>query len=108
MRIYKIVCTFGNFGTKPKILKWLNKENVKFEDCEYLGEEDEHHTGVFTEYFGVDEEYADAVIDHIVDSYDIDDLTDYVRHSLMMEFIKSKRAFRRACHSYEEIWGESE
>ena len=40
MRIYKIVCTFGNFGTKPKILKWLNKENVKLEDCEYLGEED--------------------------------------------------------------------
>ena len=60
------------------------------------------------EYFGVDKEYADAVIDHIVDSYDIDDLTDYVRHSLMMEFIKSKRAFRRACHSYEEIWGEGE
>ena len=73
MRKYKIVCTFGNFGTKPKILKWLNKENVKFEDCEYLGEEDEHHTGVFTEYFGVDdkESLKDVLKDYLYQNRDI-------------------------------------
>ena len=60
------------------------------------------------EYLSVPSEYSDQVIDCIVDSYDIDDLTNYVKASLKMEFIKSKRAFRRACHSYEEIWGEGE
>ena len=60
------------------------------------------------EYLSVPSDYSDQVIDCIVDSYDIDDLTNYVKASLKMEFIKSKRAFRRACHSYEEIWGESE
>ena len=60
------------------------------------------------EYLSVPSEYSDQVIDCIVESYDIDDLTNYVKASLKMEFIKSKRAFRRACHSYEEIWGESE
>ena len=53
MRLYKIVCTFGNFGTKAQILKWLDKENVKFEFSESVGKEEEHHSGVFTEYFGV-------------------------------------------------------
>ena len=60
------------------------------------------------EYFGVDKEYADAVIDNIVDSYDMDDLVNYVKQSLTYKFIESKRAFRNACHRYEETWGEGE
>ena len=60
------------------------------------------------EYLGVDREYADAVRDNIVDSYDMDDLVNYVKQSLTYKFIESKRAFRNACHRYEETWGEGE
>ena len=61
-----------------------------------------------TEYFGVDREYRDAVIDNIVDSYDMDDLVNHVRYSLRNRFIESKMAFRNACYRYEEIWGKGE
>ena len=60
------------------------------------------------EYLGVDREYADAGIDNIVDSYDMDDLVNYVKQSLTYKFIESKRAFRNACYRYEETWGEGE
>tara|TARA_R100000808_G_scaffold42_2_gene247 strand:+ start:3560 stop:3784 length:225 start_codon:yes stop_codon:yes gene_type:complete len=60
------------------------------------------------EYFGVDAEYRDAVINNIVDSYDMDDLINFVRNSLVSRFIKSKGAFRRACYRYEETWGQGE
>ena len=60
------------------------------------------------EYFGVDEEYRKAVINNIVDSYDMDDLVNHVRFSLINRFIESKRAFRRACYRYEETWGQGE
>ena len=53
-------------------------------------------------------EYSEEVIESIVDSFNIDDLTSYVRSSIRTELIKSKRAFRKACNSYEEVWGESE
>ena len=67
MKLYKIVCTFGNFGTKAQILKWLDKENVKFEFSESVGKEEEHHNGVFTEYFGVysDESLKDVLKDYL-------------------------------------------
>jgi hypothetical protein len=73
MNKYKIICTFGNFGTKPKILEWLNKENVKFEISESLGKKDEHHSGVFTEYFGVDdgESLKDVLEDYLYQNRDI-------------------------------------
>ena len=67
MKMYTIVCTFWNFGIKSEILKWLNKENVKFEISEFLGKKDEHHSGVFTEHFGVDnkESLKDVLEDYL-------------------------------------------
>ena len=55
MELYKMECTFSYFGTEKDTLKWLDKENVIFEISESLGEEDEHHSGIFTESFGVDD-----------------------------------------------------
>tara|TARA_Y100000310_G_C20491346_1_gene719374 strand:+ start:408 stop:638 length:231 start_codon:yes stop_codon:yes gene_type:complete len=60
------------------------------------------------EYFSVSEEYAEQVVEFLLDSFDIDALEDYVRRGIRTELIKSKRAFRTACHSYEEVWGEGE
>jgi len=53
-------------------------------------------------------EYSEEVVEFLIDSFDIDDLTSYVRSSIRTELIKSKRAFRKACNSYEEVWGEGE
>ena len=60
------------------------------------------------DFFSVPEEYADQVVECMIDSMDVDDLVDYVKASFRERFIKSKTAFRQSCHSYEEIWGESD
>ena len=73
MKLYKIVCTFQYLGTKDKAKKWLNKDTIKFEQSDYIGKANDHHSGIFSEYFGVDngESLRDVLKDYLYHNRDI-------------------------------------
>ena len=72
MKLYKIICTFSYLGTKEKAKKWLQKEKIQFEISEFLGKKNEHHSGIFEEYFGVDdgENLIDVLKDYLYHNRD--------------------------------------
>ena len=73
MKLYKIQCTFSYLGKKKDVENWLQKENVVIEESEFVGEEYEHHSGFFTEYFGVyqDESFKDVLNNYFYHNKDI-------------------------------------
>tara|TARA_R110002074_G_C12157382_1_gene630841 strand:+ start:214 stop:534 length:321 start_codon:yes stop_codon:yes gene_type:complete len=73
MKLYRIESTFSSFGTKKDTIKWLDKENVSFINSDYVGTQDEFHSGEFTEYFGVDngETLEDVLNDYLYHNQDI-------------------------------------
>ena len=75
MKLYKITSTFSFFGTKKDAIKWLGteKKNITFVNSDYVGNQDEFHSGEFTEYFGVDngETLKDVLNNYLYHNQDI-------------------------------------
>ena len=57
---YKLIITCSGFGTEEEVKKQYSKQGVErifdFDTSEFVGTEDEHHSGIYTEIVEIESE----------------------------------------------------
>ena len=72
--LFRIECTFSYMGTLDNAKKYFGKDDMIFEESEFVGTNEEHHSVVFSEIISVNNDGSESLCEVIEEYFRQNDL----------------------------------